>query len=116
VKLRFSGSRISFPDGEEQVVTLPARKATTVQVRVEPRTSGKFPFVLTVNTTTGDVQLDRTTLRVNASIVNNVGLYLAIGAGVFLAAWWGHYIWKRRRRNPQPPTPVAVADPVERSA
>ena len=115
VKLRFDGSRISFPEGQEQVVTLPANKSTTIPVEVEPRTSGKYPFTLTMLTTSGDVQLSETTLRVNASVVSNVGLYLAIGAGLFLAVWWAHYVWKRRRR-PQPPTPVAVADPVEQSA
>jgi len=116
VRIKLDGSRISFPDGAEQTVRLPANKSTTIQVAVEPRTSGRYPFQLTMSTTAGNVQLDKTQLTVNASVVSGVGLFLAGGAGLFLAAWWGHYVWKRRRR-PQTSAPLpAAAAPEEQTA
>ena len=116
LRLTLDGTRIDFPGGTTQIVHLPARKSTTVSVAVAPRTSGTYPFRLTVTTTSGDVVIARTAMTVNATGVSGVGLFLAIGAAVFLAVWWVHYAWKRRRRRPTSPEPTAAPEPVERSA
>lgn len=115
VRLIFEGSRIAFPEGTERIVELAPNKSTTVAVTVEPRTSGTYPFRLTMRTVEGDVQLATNQLTVNATAVSGVGLFLAGGAGLFLAAWWGHYVWKRRRR-PAPPSPSPVSEPLEHTA
>lgn len=116
IRITFDSTRIDFPNGTSQIVRLPARKSTTISVAVAPRTSGTYPFRLTVDTVVGNVRLARTTMTVNATGVSGVGYFLAIGAALFLAAWWVHYVWKRRRKQSPPPEPAAAPEPAERSA
>jgi hypothetical protein len=98
VHLRLESDRLLFPDGAERDVTLPPARSTTVRVAVETRSSGTSPLVMTVTTAGGLLVTAPVRITVRSSFVSGVGVFLTVGAIVFLALWWG---WDIRRRHRQ---------------
>jgi hypothetical protein len=98
IRVALSGSRVGFPDGDQFTVELAPNRSTTITVAVEPRTSGAYPLTLTVTTIEGGIVLANNNVTVRATAVTGVGIVIAIAAGLFLALWWGHFIWRRRQR------------------
>jgi Family of unknown function (DUF6049) len=110
VHLKLESDRLLFPNGAEQNVDLPPSRSTTVRVAVETRGSGSSPVQLTVTTANG-VPVGSTRITVRSTFVSGVGVFLTVGAIVFLAIWWGWDIHRRRKRRSQshhPSFPVAT--------
>jgi hypothetical protein len=108
VEIVLQSPKLSFPEGSQQVITLP-RRNTTVRFAVESRTSGSFPLRLTVRSVGGAITIAEARFRVEATAVSIVGLILIISAVVFLAAWWLIHIRRerhRKRRRLRQPVPV----------
>ena len=101
--MQLDSQKLAFPDGSSMLVDLPPR-STTLRVPVEARTSGVFPLRLSVRSADGVLRITDTDVRVRATAVSTVGLALMIGAGVFLAVWWGFDIRRRRRARVAPAT------------
>jgi len=102
VHLKLESDRLLFPDGAELDVPLPHSRNTTVRVAVETRGSGTAPVHMTVTTTDGLlVPGGATTIKVRSTFVSGVGVFLTLGAIVFLAIWWGWDIHRRRKRRSQ---------------
>lgn len=96
VRVRLSSDRLLFPDGETHEIDLPPR-TSTVQFTVEARTSGSFPMAVEVTSPDGHLRVGRFTMTVRSTAVSGVALALTVGAGVFLAGWWGNHFRKSRR-------------------
>jgi hypothetical protein len=100
VHLKLESDRLLFPDGGELDVPLPANRSTTVRVAVETRGSGTAPVQLTVTTANGlNIPGGPATIKVRSTFVSGVGVFLTVGAIVFLAIWWGWDIHRRRKRR-----------------
>jgi hypothetical protein len=112
VRVHLSSADLTFPDGPDRVIELPPRN-TTVRFAVEARGSGTFPLSLRVTSPDGAVQLSQTEVQVRSTFVSNVGVFLTIGAVLFLAIWWGNDFRRRRRRRAAEaaPDPGAAATP-----
>ena len=95
VHVRFESDKLLFPGGNVRDVVLPPR-STTIRFPVETRSSGTMPVVMTVTTNAG-LPIARSEIRVRSTFVSGVGVFLAVGAGLFLALWWGWEIRRRRR-------------------
>jgi len=106
VHVRLQSDKLIFPDGTDRDVTLPPRNST-VRFTVETRSSGTFPLVLTVTTADG-VTIQQTRVKVRSTFVSGVGLFITVGAVVFLGVWWGFDIRRRRRRRRAAPSPRPV--------
>lgn len=98
VRVRLRSDKMLFPTGDDRVLDLPPR-STTVRFTVETRSSGTFPLSLTVTSPDGVLQIQQTEVNVRSTFVSNVGLFLTIGAIVFLGLWWGNDIRRRRKRR-----------------
>jgi len=98
VRVRLQSDKLLFPDGDERVLDL-APRSTTVRFTVETRSSGTFPLTLTVTSPDGSLSIQQTEVQVRSTFVSNVGLFLTIGAVLFLALWWGNDIRRRRKRR-----------------
>ena len=96
VRVSLDSDKLYFPSGSSQVLTLPPRN-TTARFAVEARASGTFPLLLTVSSTDERVTFQESRITVRSTVVSHVGLFLTIGAGVFLAAWWLNHARGRRR-------------------
>jgi Family of unknown function (DUF6049) len=118
VHLKLESDRLLFPDGSERDVLLPAHRSTTVRVAVETRGSGTAPVLMTVTTTDGlAIPHGVTTIKVRSSFVSGVGIFLTVGAIVFLAIWWGWDIRRRRKRKGDTPVRArALAMPTGQPA
>jgi hypothetical protein len=101
VKVNLESDKLFFPDGAEREVELPPR-STTVGFTVESRASGTFPLVLTVTSIDGELVIQSTRVRVRSTFVSGVGVFLTVGAGVFLAVWWLTHFRRRRRPAAEP--------------
>ncbi|HEX9506276.1 MAG TPA: DUF6049 family protein, partial [Acidimicrobiia bacterium] len=95
VHLKLESDKLLFPEGAERDIVLAPRN-TTVRIAVETRSSGNFPLLVTV-TTAGGLPIKTSRIKVRSSFVSGVGVFLAVGAIVFLALWWGWDIHRRRR-------------------
>jgi hypothetical protein len=97
VRLRLRSDRLTFPDGNEQVLDLPPNN-TTVQVRVTTSSPGSFPLLISVTSVDGRITIERTRITVRSSVVSGIGIALTATAGVFLVVWWVTH-WRRSRRD-----------------
>ena len=87
----------SSPTAPRHDVVLPPSRSTTVRVAVETRGSGQSPRPADGHdrpTVCAIGQQARITVR--SSFVSGVGVFLTVGAIVFLAIWWGWDIHRRR--------------------
>jgi hypothetical protein len=98
IHLSLASDKLLFPDGTDSDVDLQPGKNQTVRIAVETRSSGTFPLVMTV-TTAGGLLIQTSEVTVRSSFVSGVGVFLTVGAIVFLALWWGWDIRRRRRRR-----------------
>jgi hypothetical protein len=113
VKVQLESDKLFFPDGAAREVELPPRNKTVV-FTVESRASGTFPLELTVTSTDGSLVIQSTKVRVRSTVVSGVGVFLTVGASVFLAGWWLLHFRrgrpKARAAGRRPPdAPVAPA-------
>jgi hypothetical protein len=104
VRVHLSSADLTFPDGPVRDIELPPRN-TTIRFAIEARGSGTFPLSLRVTSPDGAIQLSQTEVQVRSTFVSNVGVFLTVGAVLFLALWWGNDFRRRRR------TRVAEAAP-----
>jgi hypothetical protein len=96
IHLSLASSKLLFPDGTDRDVELQPGKNQTVRIAVETRSSGTYPLSLTV-TTAGGLPIQTSQVTVRSSFVSGVGVFLTVGALLFLAGWWGWDIRRRRR-------------------
>ncbi|HEV3452067.1 MAG TPA: DUF6049 family protein [Acidimicrobiia bacterium] len=96
VLVGLSSHKLDFPGGALQLVALPPR-STTIRFDVRSRTSGTFPLVMSVRSADGSLLIAEGRFKVRSTVISSVGLALAIGAAVFIVAWWAFDIRRRRR-------------------
>jgi hypothetical protein len=101
VELQLQSDKLLFPDGNTREITLPAKHNTTVRIAVETRGSGTVPVTMTVTTAGGLAIGDPNgmVIKVRSSFVSGVGVFLTVGAIVFLVVWWGWDIHRRRKKR-----------------
>lgn len=94
-KLLFAGSPVA---GRREItdVTVRANGTTTQAIPVKTRTSGAFPMRITVRSPSG-LEIGRTSYTITSTVASGVGLFLSIGALLFLLLWWGSH-WRTVRR------------------
>jgi hypothetical protein len=100
VQVRLSSQKLEFPEGARRLVNLPPGN-TTLQFDVESRASGTFPVLVTVSSPDGRLDLQRSRYTIRSVFVSGVGIFLTVGAGLFLAIWWLTH-WRRSRRARTP--------------
>jgi hypothetical protein len=98
IHVSLNSDKLVFPDGTDRTLTLEPGKNSTVRIAVETRSSGTFPMFMTV-TTAGGLPIQTSEVTVRSSFVSGVGVFITVGAIVFLAVWWAWDIRRRRRRR-----------------
>lgn len=90
-----ASDRLSFPNDTIEATLTSER--TMVEIPVRTRATGDTPLNITVRTPDGRL-LTQSRYRVRSTAVSGMGVLLTIGAGGFLALWWGRN-WARTRRQ-----------------
>lgn len=106
VRIKFDSDKLVFTKGAQQTFTLKPRN-NTIRFPVETRTSGTFPLNIEVTSEDGRLPLSSARYTVRSTVISGVGIFLTIGAGLFLAIWWVTH-WRRSRRQPVRPATVAT--------
>ena len=105
VTVRLESPKLSFPDGQ-QLVQLPARQVTEVDVAVEVRSNGRFPVSVTLLTPEGEVPLHPPVeFAARANALTGLGQVVTVAGGLVLASWWIRHL--RARRRDRSTTPLA---------
>jgi hypothetical protein len=110
VKVRLESDELLFPDGAAREVDLPPR-SSTVNFTVELRAAGTFPLQLDVTSVDGQLPIQSTEVRVRSTFVSGVGVFLTVGAVLFLAFWWALHFRHRRRPATGGKGPAPVPQP-----
>jgi hypothetical protein len=97
VRVTLSSDKLFFPAGADRDLEL-LPQSTTMRVAVEARTSGTFPLEMIVTSADGTIAISHRRYEIRSTFVSTVGIVLMVSAVVFLAAWWGFDVRRRRRR------------------
>lgn len=97
VRVRLRSQKLDFPDGSDRVVAVPPGNNQTTSFAVEARASGTFQVLMSVTSPDDRLAIQRTRYTVRSSAVSGVGVFLTVGAALFLASWWFVH-WRRNRR------------------
>ncbi len=102
VRIQFESDKLVFPKGDGAGSLAPAAANTTSASRSRPARPGRSRCRSTV-TSRGrqPARSARPRYTVRSTVVSGVGMFLTIGAGLFLAIWWITH-WRRSRRRPDP--------------
>jgi hypothetical protein len=96
VLVSLRSNKLDFPQGSAKTFAIPTR-SVTVRFDVRSRTSGTFPLEMSVRSADGSLRIAEGRFKVRSTVVSTVGVGLAAGAAIFLAAWWIFEIRRRRR-------------------
>jgi hypothetical protein len=100
VRVTLSSSKLVFPDGATKTIVLPPGRNTQELFEVEARTSGRFTMQVAITSADGNLAVGPPTqITVSSAVFGSIGSWLTYGAFGFLALWWGHHIWRARRRD-----------------
>lgn len=112
VKLTLTSDRVQFVDGDVQNLTL-RPGANRLELAIRTRVSGVVQVQIGAALTSpdGDRPVANTKLSFRSTSVGGVGLGISIGAGVFLALWWGRHILRERKARRVPPAAGAAREP-----
>lgn len=96
VRVALTSDKLEFPTGNNFVTTLQPG-VNKVAVKVRTRTSGEFPIAVRLASPDQNISLASESFSVVSTVLSAIGLALTIGAGLFLAVWWGRNFRKSRR-------------------
>ncbi len=103
IDLFLQGDKLEFPGHEDGHIPLTLTEETTrVPINVRTRASGDSALDVTMQTPDGGLVIGRTRVTVRSTAFSGVGLVLSVGAGTFLALWWGRHILTARRGRRRP--------------
>ncbi len=92
-----ASDRLEVP---EAPVTLRLEPGSTLlEIPVQIRASGDTQLRIRVTTPDGRYLLAESRYTIRSTVVSGVGLLLTVGAGAFLALWWGRHFLRSRRDN-----------------
>ncbi|MFN8016484.1 MAG: DUF6049 family protein [Acidimicrobiia bacterium] len=97
VIVTIDSNKLSFPKASRFKITLKSQN-TTVKIPVRAKTSGSFPVTIKVLTPKNSVSIVEQSATVRSTAFSGVGLFIAIGALIFLSLWWATHIRKTKSR------------------
>ena len=111
VRIIVSSPKLEFPSGTTYDLVLAPSSTTRADIEVTTRASGAFPLDVAIASTGGGVPVASSRIDVRSTAISGVGLFLSLGAGLFLLVWWARHIRHSRRAralvaaNEPSPTP-----------
>lgn len=97
--LEVQSDKLGFPH-PSQLVHLVPRHNNTRYFDVRVRASGEFPLRVSLLSPRGRLLLLSSQFAVRSSAISTVAVFLTVGAGAFLAIWWGRSLLAdRHNRN-----------------
>jgi hypothetical protein len=105
VRIVFNSPKLDFPDGTVIEQELEPATTTRIDVAVTTKASGAFPLDVTIRSADNSIPIATTRFTVRSTSVSGLGLFISVGAGLFLLLWWiRHFRTSRRAEKLMPPT------------
>ncbi|GAC1479524.1 MAG: hypothetical protein NVS1B12_16870 [Acidimicrobiales bacterium] len=102
VVLRVQSDKLQFPPAQTSGTATFSedlhKGANLLDLLVEARSSGTFPLHITVVSPQGGLIIRQTTFTIQSTALSGVGVFLSVGAALFLMIWWGRHAWRSRTR------------------
>lgn len=96
IVVEVGSTKLDFPEGRTQEVTVPPRGQTVTFV-AEARTTGSFPMTVSVVSPNGRVRFGASEVTVRSTGAGVSALVLTVGAALFLVVWTIRRALHRRR-------------------
>ncbi len=97
VQITVRSPKLEFPQGTTYEMVLAPSTTTRTDIEVTTKASGAFPLDVTVTSAGGGLPVASSRIDVRSTAISGFGLFLSIGAGVFLLIWWGRHFRHTRR-------------------
>jgi len=97
VRITVNSAKLEFPSGTTYEITLAPSSTTRTDIQVTTRASGAFPLDVVITSSGGGVPVASSRIDVRSTAISGVGLFLSLGAGLFLLVWWARHIRHSRR-------------------
>ena len=105
VRIVFNSPKLDFPDGPVVEQVLEPATTTRIDVAVTTKASGAFPLDVAIRSADNAIPVASTRFTVRSTSVSGFGLFISIGAGLFLLLWWiRHFRTSRRAEKLMPAT------------
>lgn len=95
-----ASDRVELPRSSFE--TTVSGERTVIQIPVRTRASGDTTLLISISTPNGEVVLTESRYTIRSTAVSGVGVLLTIGAGGFLAVWWGRHWYRTRHARATP--------------
>ncbi len=97
IRVRLLSNKLDQVHRSEDV-TLPATGNHTASLAVHVKTSGRFVVSVLMTSIKGGLPIGQPArVTVNSRVFGSFGTWLTYGALAFLALWWAHHVFRRRR-------------------
>ena len=106
VRIVFNSPKLDFPDGPVLEQVLEPATTTRIDVAVTTKASGAFPLDVAIRSADNAIPVASTRFTVRSTSVSGFGLFISIGAGLFLLLWWIRHFRTSRRAGKLMPTTV----------
>jgi hypothetical protein len=97
VRITVRSPKLEFPEGTTYEIALAPSTTTRTDIEVTTKASGAFPLDVTITSAGGVLPVTGSRIDVRSTAISGFGLFLSIGAGVFLLIWWGRHFRHTRR-------------------
>ena len=97
VRITVSSAKLEFPEGTTYEISLAPSSTTRTDIEVTTKASGAFPLDVRITSAGGGLPIAASRIDVRSTAISGFGLFLSIGAGVFLLIWWGRHFRRTRR-------------------
>ena len=97
VRITVSSPKLEFPSGKTYEVVLAPSSTTRTDIEVTTRASGAFPLDVAITSSGGGIPVASSRIDVRSTAISGIGLFLSLGAGLFLLVWWARHIRRHRR-------------------
>ena len=97
VRITVSSAKLEFPEGTTYEISLAPSSTTRTDIAVTTKASGAFPLDVNITSAGGGLPVVASRIDVRSTAISGFGLFISIGAGVFLLLWWGRHFRRTRR-------------------
>lgn len=97
VRITVRSPKLEFPGGTVYEIALAPSGTTRTDIEVTTKASGAFPLDVTVASAGGVLPVTSSRIDVRSTAISGFGLFLSVGAGVFLLIWWARHFRHTRR-------------------
>ncbi len=101
LKVTLSSPGITFPNGNETILTVSSQSATT-EFAIDTPSTGTYPIKIRVTSPDDQILLTQGRVLVQSTAANGVAIALTVGSISFLGVWWIVHARRRRKLKKSP--------------